>query len=181
MIFLILLAGCFSFWRYRYQQSLVVQSCNHSGYDPFVPSASAHNIPEHLISTQGEVRLTFYHYIGLPVLCLILLVGPKLSYIGPIGLWVGLVYIYSNVGIWIIPWYNIIRTILNHRLGDRFRLRVYGHGMGIAVYGSGLAYYNIMLIYVFVNIIFVGPLGLGEITLHGIYHCLLSKCNHKLE
>ncbi|KAF6020111.1 hypothetical protein EB796_021553 [Bugula neritina] len=27
VIFLILLAGCFSFWRYRYQQALVVQMC----------------------------------------------------------------------------------------------------------------------------------------------------------
>ena len=55
VIFLILLAGCFSFWRYRYQQSLVVQSCNHTGYAPFVQSASTQNIPAHLVSIPGDV------------------------------------------------------------------------------------------------------------------------------
>jgi len=55
VIFLILLAGCFSFWRYRYQQSLVVQSCNHTGYAPFVQSASTQNIPAHLVSIPGDI------------------------------------------------------------------------------------------------------------------------------
>ncbi|XP_067933907.1 uncharacterized protein [Watersipora subatra] len=69
VIFLILLAGCFSFWRYRYQQALVVQTCNHSGYNQMVASQQSlptqlANSPDTHIVVPAEYAYTAQNFVG---------------------------------------------------------------------------------------------------------------------